>query len=383
MKLLFGGDLCVTGAAAPPVAQSVRDLLSQADVVCFNFEAPCFVPEGRPPAPKAGPSIVQSEQAINLLRACGATHVSLANNHVMDYGREGLRQTIDRLGGIRPFGAGLTVADAYAPAFVNLHGARIALLAFGEAQFGVLRDCAPGAAGYAWIEDPRARAAVRAARAHADWVLVQVHAGLEMVDIPLPEWRERYREMIDLGADLVIGHHPHVLQGVEYHQGRQIFYSLGNFWMEPMRGQAGAGCGALLEVEIREGKLATAVHSLRSEADAIDLDRGAAAQARFEGLCARLTEAGGYADQVQAICDDLWRDIYAGYYESALVGLGTQAKLAGLGRLLRKLVGRQRDPAADATANELLLLHNIRIETHRWVVERALSRRVTREGASP
>lgn len=382
MKLLFGGDLCVTGTGLPGLGDAARELFSQCDLVCFNFEAPSCEPGEHRAAPKAGPSMAQSASAIDLLRACGTTHVSLANNHAMDYGREGLAQAIERLGEIRAFGAGVTFEDAYAPAYVHLHGMRIALLAFGEAQFGVLREPAPGAAGYAWIDHPRARGAVLAARANADWVLVQVHAGLEMVDIPLPEWRDRYRELIDIGADIVIGHHPHVLQGMEFHCGKPIYYSLGNFCMDPMRGQADPGTGGLLEVEISHGKLASRIHSLRFDGSVIDLDDSPDAMGRFDSLCSKLTEAGGYSDKVQAVCDEFWRDVYAGYYESALFGLGTEGRVAGVGTLLRRLVGRLRRPAGDAAANELLLLHNIRIETHRWVVERALSRRVTPEATT-
>lgn len=382
MKLLFGGDLCLTGSDVPALGEAARVLFSRADLVCFNFEAPSCDASALRAAPKAGPAMAQSPAAVDLLRACSATHVTLANNHVMDYGREGLAQTLERLGEIRAFGAGLGFDDAYAPAFVQRDGMRIALLAFGEAQFGVLREPAPDAAGYAWVDHPRARAAIGAARANADWVLVQVHAGLEMVDIPLPEWRDRYRELIDLGADIVIGHHPHVLQGMEFHRGKPICYSLGNFCMEPMRAQADPGSGGLLEIEIGAGTLTTRMHALRLDGGAIELDDGAAATARFGDLCRQLAEARSYADKVQAVCDEFWRDVYAGYYESALLGLGTQGRLGGIGALLRRLVGRLRSPGEDDAANELLLLHNIRIETHRWVVERALSRRATPDPAT-
>jgi hypothetical protein len=375
MKLLFGGDLCVTGTSVPGLGDAARQLFLQSDLVCFNFEAPSCAPGEHRAAPKAGPSMAQSASAIDLLRACGTTHVSLANNHVMDYGRGGLTQTIERLGDICAFGAGVTFEDAYAPVFVHLNGMRVALLAFGEAQFGILREPAPRAAGYAWIDHPRARGAVVSARANADWVLVQVHAGLEMVDIPLPEWRDRYRELIDLGADIVIGHHPHVLQGMEFHCGKPIYYSLGNFWMEPMRGQADPGTGGLLEVDIGDRRLASKLHPLRSDASSIDLDDTPDAMDRFDSLCSALTETGGYSAKVQAVCDEFWRDVYAGYYESALYGLGTAGRVRGLGGLLRRLAGRLRSSAEDAVANELLLLHNIRIETHRWVVERVLSKR--------
>jgi len=228
-KLIFLGDYCAAGVGNPTLAPDLHSMLSTADVVCVNLEAPTISREHRP-SPKAGPSICQPASALETCKRWGVTHFVLANNHIMDYGVVGLHATLGQLNEENFFGAGLSFERAYRPCFLEAAGKRVALLAFAEAQFGVLQSNSDReAAGYAWVDHPQARQAVRNARAESDFVIVQVHAGLEMVDLPLPEWRVRYREFIDLGADLVIGHHPHVIQGGECYKGKMIYYSLGNF----------------------------------------------------------------------------------------------------------------------------------------------------------
>jgi poly-gamma-glutamate synthesis protein (capsule biosynthesis protein) len=254
MKLLFAGDLCVSTQNSPGLGESIRNLFSSADIVCANFEAP-MIQLGTRAAPKAGPSIHQTDQVLGLLEKCGITHLTLANNHIMDYGESGLRCTLDKLNRYTIHGAGVSLEEAYQPIFHEQDGHKVALLAFGEAQFGALGMEPFQQAGFARVDAPLARQAVIKARQEADWVILQIHAGLEMVDIPLPEWRERFREFIDLGADLVIGHHPHVLQGSETYKNKTIHYSLGNFYMDVMLKQANPGSGGLLEVVIEGNEL--------------------------------------------------------------------------------------------------------------------------------
>lgn len=376
LKLLFLGDLCLSGSQVPDISQSMQELFNSADFVCLNCEAP-IVGSGIRVSPKAGPSIRQSDSALRLIRACNGTHVNLANNHIMDFGLEGLQSTLDRLNGLQHLGAGLSAEEAYRACRLKQNGHHIALLAFGEAQFGVLNDEAnEKKAGFAWVDHPRARKAILDARRDTDWVLVQVHAGLEMVDIPLPEWRARYRELIDLGADMVIGHHPHVIQGTERYKGKSIHYSLGNFYMDVMLGQPDQGSGGVLKVTIDDKGLSSRMIPLRVTLERIELDESEESERRYQMLCEKLLNDQAYQAEIQKVCDSFWLDIYSKYYESALFGLGTEPNLSAAKRVLRRLLGRLGKGRRGSQANELMLLHNIRIETHRWVVERALAKRI-------
>ena len=375
MRLIFLGDLCVTEDGLPALSPLATQWLESADSVCLNFEGP-LAGAGLNPSPKAGPAIHQPESVIRFLHDCHVTHCGLANNHIMDYGRAGLKTTLESLHGFACLGAGLSVEAAYRASLIELQGLRIALLAFGEAQFGVLDDKSDeGTAGFAWIDHPHARRAVQNARKTADWVLVQVHAGLEMVDIPLPEWRARYRELIDLGADMVIGHHPHVTQGSEEYAGKYIHYSLGNFYMGSLF-NVGSGSGSALEVVIDGNGLSSVVIPLHLSQGEIDLDKSIEARDRYQKLCNKLKGEAAYLQEIQIICDAHWADIYARYYESALTGLGTRPSLASAKRVLRRFAGICLKGRRHAERNELLLLHNIQIESHRWVVQRALSKSI-------
>jgi poly-gamma-glutamate capsule biosynthesis protein CapA/YwtB (metallophosphatase superfamily) len=375
MKLLFAGDLCVSTQNAPGLGESIGNLFSSADIVCANFEAP-MIQLGTRAAPKAGPSIYQTNQVLGLLEKCGITHLTLANNHIMDYGESGLRCTLETLKRYTIHGAGVTLEEAYQPIFHEQDGHKVALLAFGEAQFGALGMEPFQQAGFARVDAPLARQAVIKARQEADWVIVQIHAGLEMVDIPLPEWRERFREFIDLGADLVIGHHPHVLQGSETYKNKTIHYSLGNFYMDVMLKQANPGSGGLLEVVIEGNELKSNLIPLKVTLAAIDIDSTDEALRHYQSLCKKIVVDSKYFSEINSICKEFWEEVYSGYYESAMTGLGTTPNFLAARRIARRLLGFIVRRRWNNEVNELMLIHNIRIESHRWVVERALSNRV-------
>lgn len=375
MKLLFAGDLCVSSQHVPELGESITNLFASADIVCANFEAP-LIHSGTRAASKAGPSLYQAGKVLALLEKCGVTHLALANNHIMDYGESGLCCTLEKLNCYTVYGAGLSPEDAYRPIFHEQDGRRIALLAFGEAQFGALGVEPFPKAGFAWVDAPVARRAVINARNAADWVIVQIHAGLEMVDIPLPEWRERFREFIDLGADLVIGHHPHVLQGSETYKNKTIHYSLGNFYMDVMLKQTNPGSGGLLEVVIEGNELKSKLIPLKVTLATIDIDSTDEAISYYQSLCAKIGEDNKYFAEINSICQEFWEDVYSGYYELAMTGFGTTPNFRAVRRIARRLLGFIGRWRWNNEANELMLIHNIRIESHRWVVERALSNRL-------
>lgn len=373
--LIFLGDYCASNSVLASLSHSFVALLQDAQLVCANFEAPILSSSSKSML-KMGPALGQSPCALETCRSWGINYLALANNHIMDFGTEGLANTLQNANGFGVFGAGLCFNDAYRPQFCELNNNTVALLAFSEAQFGVLQDESFDGAGFAWIDHPKARQAVREARAKADWVIVQAHAGLEMVGLPLPEWRQRYHEMIDLGADLVIGHHPHVLQGSESYKGKMIHYSLGNFYMDVMLKQADPGSGAALRVQIDDQGIQSEIIPLKVDSGMISIDMSDETHVHYRNLSDILTNNEAYYAEVQSICDDFWRTVYLGYYQSALIGLGTKPGFTAAWRVFSQLAAGFFRGRINSRVNELMLIHNIRIETHRWVVERALADRV-------
>ena len=159
----------------------------------------------------------------------GIDLVSLGNNHVADFGREGIEDTLAALdeAGIRYAGAGLDDAAAHRPAIVEVEGLRIAFLSYTDIVQNTFSG--PDTPGVALATREGIAADVRAARQQADVVVVLLHSGLEYTRAPEPGQQGLARAAIDAGALLVLGHHPHVLQGWERYGGGVIVYSLGNF----------------------------------------------------------------------------------------------------------------------------------------------------------
>ncbi len=229
----FAGDVMLAEDPGDEIARG-RDplrffapLLRDADLALANLECPVSTRGAEIDKPitfRAHPRVVATVK-----RHFDA--VSLANNHSGDWGPDALLQTLDllRAAGLPFFGAGRDLADAHKPLFLERNGLRIAFL--GYLEFKPRRfEAGASRPGVAWSEDEQVVADIRAARAAgADLVIPFVHWGYDEDPEPNARQRELGRLMIDSGADLVMGGHPHVTQGMEVYKGRLIVYSLGNF----------------------------------------------------------------------------------------------------------------------------------------------------------
>ena len=173
--------------------------------------------------------------AVDVLLAGGIRAVSLANNHVLDYEEEGLRETLASLetAGIAHAGAGEDLTRAREPAIVDADDLRVAIVAFTDNAPGwaATRDRA-GISHLRFLPSPRpldaVRSAVRRARAHgARFVILSLHWGPNRVERPPWRFRAFARAALALGVDLVHGHSAHRFQGIEIHRGRPILYDTG------------------------------------------------------------------------------------------------------------------------------------------------------------
>jgi poly-gamma-glutamate capsule biosynthesis protein CapA/YwtB (metallophosphatase superfamily) len=171
---------------------------------------------------KADPEHVKGLTAVPFDVAC------LANNHVLDFGVPGLRDTLSvlRRHQIRTVGAGLTERDAHAALTITAKGTRVHIVNFSEGEDLTAADAGPGVVGW---DIPRVIGLVKRLKKQRGIVIAVGHCGLEYVPYPPPYVVTAFRAIADAGADAVVGHHPHVPQGIEWRNGRPIFYSLGNF----------------------------------------------------------------------------------------------------------------------------------------------------------
>ena len=212
---------------------TVKDLIKNTNISLVNLESPAALSSDK--ITKSGPALRMDPQVLSIIKQTGFEGVTLANNHIMDVGPDGLFDTISyaKSLGLRTCGAGKNIHDAIQPIiFLRPDGLRIAVFSFCEQEFGVADENSPGSA---WISHPSVIPEIKKCRDCADFILIIAHGGLELVPLSPLERQTQLRNFIDAGADMVIGHHPHVAQGWENYQGRYIFYSLGNFIFDTYR----------------------------------------------------------------------------------------------------------------------------------------------------
>ena len=219
------------GANAP--FSSARRYLNGADVTVGNLETPLSrrgraVP-GKTFTFRGSPSVSRG------LAWAGFDLIGQGNNHARDFGALALRDTVSGLNraGIAHAGAGANRSAAFKPAIIERNGAKIAYLSYS--QIGPSSFAATSRhSGTAYTTNlSSVKRQIAAAHKQADYVIVSFHWGVERSYRPTSSQVRFGRAAIDAGADAVLSHHPHVIQGVEYYRGKLIAYSLGNFVFSP------------------------------------------------------------------------------------------------------------------------------------------------------
>lgn len=180
---------------------------------------------------------------VQLLKDIGADLVSLANNHAYDYGEEALLDTFDTLdnAGIAYVGAGRNLEEASSTYYYELDGFKVAYVSSTRVELYELTKGAtetdPGV--FRTVDEDQVNFLydkVKEAKENADFVVVYIHWGDEFVTY-IDEFQTNTGDaLIDAGADVVMGDHPHCLQGIKYHNGKPILYSLGNYWFRACSG---------------------------------------------------------------------------------------------------------------------------------------------------
>jgi len=270
--LLAGGDVSLGRLRGQrllrnPTRQefaAFRDLFATADLRFVNLECPLSDQDGETQSPAnklvfTGPPI-----GADALARGSIDIVSLANNHAWDYGRSALLETFENLErvGVTYVGAGRTTSAAYGARLMERNGLRIAFVAATD----IWNQNLEPHPGKALVADARADAslnpvppeqtafvnAVRAARARddVDRVVVSFHGGDEYVDRSRIGIRRLLDAVVRAGADVVIGHHPHVIQPVVFVDGAPVFYSIGNMLMRMVTGKPWTQFGMLARVEL-------------------------------------------------------------------------------------------------------------------------------------
>lgn len=358
-KLLFVGDVVLQ--SAPTFSEELQALIEDQDFCCCNVEAP--LAGFGAAVKKTGPLVNQRADAAPLLRNLGFDLFAMANNHILDYGDMALQHTMQAFGA-DVFGVG-TGEEAYGMLVKELDGIRYGFVAYGENGFGALNG--DQEYGHAWVNSPRVDRDLATYKMQVDTLIVQVHAGVEMVDVPIPEWRERYRQLIDQGADIVIAHHPHVVQGREVYKGKSIFYSLGNFYFDGISDSEMWNTGGVLQLVVDKGEIQIADLLLVSkQGNMLSIKPKAEIQQWLEQLDRKLMDAEAYQKYVDRVAIDQWEQHHKNYYAKPFNGLARYSLKALSKHVKRLFFNREVDYS--------LLWHNMEIESNFWIVRRAIQK---------
>ncbi len=235
IRLAAIGDLLLTtrpGEKAPgrgfeALSEDLRKLFASCDIVLANLECTLTGEERVDTEPR----VFSSEAQLLGLAAAGINIVSLANNHAFDGGDEGFGRLVVLLEKqkISWFGAGLNSADAGRACILDIKGVRVAMIGAVDASTGARRFAGPASSGVAPFDLEFLCQKIKLLSGQVDHIIVSPHWGQERFRFPSPEQIRQAHTLIDAGASMVIGHHPHVIQGMELYQAHPIVYSLGNF----------------------------------------------------------------------------------------------------------------------------------------------------------
>jgi len=197
--------------------------------ILLNWELP--IGDELHPIPRLhGPRLLSNPDSPSVIRKWAPGFVALATNHILDAGENGLSNTITALQheGFITLGAGMNQDEITQPVIWEETDGKLAILNWVFPETDPDLNCVPGPNYWPGIE--RAKQYIRDLREKVDWVMVFAHWSDELFSYPRPEDRIIARELVDAGIDIFVGHHPHVVRGMEMINSCPVFYSLGNYY---------------------------------------------------------------------------------------------------------------------------------------------------------
>lgn len=236
MNVIIAGDFAPRARLAQQIEEEkfneifqnqLIEIIDSADYSIVNLEAPITEKDYKP-ITKCGPNLACTKGVVEALKFAKFSAVTLANNHILDYGAEGVRKTMSCCldGGLDVVGVGENLKEAGKILYIKRKSEILAVINCCEHEFSIATDSAAGANPLNPISQFYK---IKEAKETADFVLVIVHGGHEHFQLPSPRMQETYRFFVDAGADAVVNHHQHCYSGYEFYKEKPIFYGLGNF----------------------------------------------------------------------------------------------------------------------------------------------------------
>lgn len=224
-KFIVGGDFVIQPEIEDGIWGELEDVLSEHHLFLLNVEAPITKCDRK--ISKTGPAIKMDPSIIRCFDRFENIISTLANNHILDFGEEGVRDTLSILSNnrIKTIGAGVNIENAKQPLIETFNDVKVAFLNTCETEWCAAGDTSAGAYTfdlYSLFHQ------VSKLKKEVEHVVLIVHGGTEYYNLPSPKRQQIYRLLIDFGFDAIISHHTHCISGTEIYNDKHIIYSLGN-----------------------------------------------------------------------------------------------------------------------------------------------------------
>lgn len=368
IKINIVGDFCVRQFNNLHFGKALKKHLADSDINVVNLEGPILC-EGAKSISKSGPHLYQDAGVPTFLEEHFFNAIALANNHIMDYGAESLLKTKKKFTKAKAFGAG-TIEEAYSIQVFEVKNKKIGFLSLTQYEFGVLGydQNSQDEIGSAWLCHPIVDELINNAKKSCDFLIIIPHAGLEFFEYPLPELKTMYRHYISMGADAVVGGHPHVAQCWEDYNGKPIIYSLGNFCFDSLSEKDESwykGLMACLVIEKDMVNYRISPVSFDSKERYVDFSNDAAFAALLNNTNKTFRNEQAYIKIVNQKCLSL-KNHYIGLFELSGFFRPTLKMLPRIILNTLKKQIRHTNGCYDSTH----LINNLRCEPHRWVISR-------------
>jgi poly-gamma-glutamate capsule biosynthesis protein CapA/YwtB (metallophosphatase superfamily) len=233
--------------------EKFADVLTKGEVIFANLECPVTDQHGETQSPKSNVVFCAPPGAAATLRRAGVSLVSTANNHAYDYGLKGIRETIKFLNQDSILFVG-TVSDSgleFTPVIIERNNIKLGLVAYTQ----TVNIMGPWIGMISVFDSARARREIGLLKTKVDFVLASYHGGDEYKDVPGKSAEREMKLLAEFGADVVLGHHPHVPQGIHLYHGCLVFHSLGNaVFNQPQRYWTQRSFAAVIGFEKRNGQ---------------------------------------------------------------------------------------------------------------------------------
>lgn len=367
-RFFFVGDFCSRSPEKITISKDLQGIMDSCNYRFLNFEGP--IHRGTLNIPN-GNVLPQSDNSPAWCEEHGFNIISLSNNHALDFSETGLLETIRAFKKSKVLGAG-TWDDAYRITVVSSDGRRIGFLAATSSDLASFKDKWTDGekTGCANVMGAEIERAISQKSELCDTLILISHAGVEYCNVPLPELRDRYRRLIELGVDAIIAMHPHIPQGYEIYNGCPILYSLGNFLFDRMDPSAPRhkywdhSLSVVLNVD-SSGRIEFNVVPLCCNNNSLDIEKDSEILEHEQWLTEVLDDDKTYIETVNKEIHALYPK-YKGWLLSSFNAYEANGDLRSLYHYVR---------GCNKHANYRAALHQLREESTRWLLSRVLKQK--------